>query len=323
MNRKFRKRKSGFLTFCFSFLPGAGEMYLGFMRMGISLMGLFFAIISLAVLLNFPTLFLMLVVVWFYSFFHVHNLAGLTDEEFLNTKDEFLFHLDELFHMDSENAEKYRKIVAIVLIAVGVLLLWNGMRDMFFAYLPDAIWRFIVRLENRVLKILVGIVIIAGGMRMIKGKEEELKEVTIDVESVAADVVYGRNTQPDREMGLYGRNTQPDREAGFYGRNTQPDREAGLYGKDMQSDREAGLYGKDMQSDREVGLYGKGMQPDREAGLYGKDMQSDREAGFHGKDMQVEVYGANTQADVIYGMDLQAGGPERSGYGKGQADQES
>ena len=35
------KKKSRFLTFCFSLLPGAGEMYMGFMRMGLSLMLLF------------------------------------------------------------------------------------------------------------------------------------------------------------------------------------------------------------------------------------------------------------------------------------------
>ncbi|MCX4321188.1 MAG: hypothetical protein OSJ44_15985, partial [Lachnospiraceae bacterium] len=113
MNRRTRKKKSGFLTFCFSFLPGAGEMYLGFMRMGVSLMGLFFALIALAAVLDLPALLFVLVVVWFYSFFHVHNLAGMSDDEFFNTEDEFLFNLDAFFHMDNKNVEKYRKAVAV------------------------------------------------------------------------------------------------------------------------------------------------------------------------------------------------------------------
>ena len=87
MNRMTRKKKSGFLTFCFSFLPGAGEMYLGFMKMGASLMGMFFALIGVAYALNLPVLFFGIIVEWFYSFFHVHNLAGLTDEEFLSIED--------------------------------------------------------------------------------------------------------------------------------------------------------------------------------------------------------------------------------------------
>ena len=39
------RKKGSFLTFCFSMLPGAGEMYLGFMKRGASLMTLFFFII--------------------------------------------------------------------------------------------------------------------------------------------------------------------------------------------------------------------------------------------------------------------------------------
>ena len=34
-------RKNSFFTFLFSFVPGAGEMYMGFMKQGLSLMTLF------------------------------------------------------------------------------------------------------------------------------------------------------------------------------------------------------------------------------------------------------------------------------------------
>ena len=47
-----RNKKNGFWTFCFSLLPGAGEMYLGFMKMGISLMAIFFALCGLSGILN-------------------------------------------------------------------------------------------------------------------------------------------------------------------------------------------------------------------------------------------------------------------------------
>lgn len=108
-----RRKKSGFLTFCFSLIPGAGEMYLGFMKMGVSLMGLFFAVIVVGGFLNVASVMLIDVIVWFYSFFHVHNLAGMPDEEFLAVEDEFLFRLDEVFDMGWKK-EKYRKIVAVI-----------------------------------------------------------------------------------------------------------------------------------------------------------------------------------------------------------------
>ena len=37
------KKKNKFFTFLCSFLPGAAEMYMGFMKMGISLLVVFFA----------------------------------------------------------------------------------------------------------------------------------------------------------------------------------------------------------------------------------------------------------------------------------------
>lgn len=209
MNRMSRKKKSGFLTFCFSFLPGAGEMYLGFMKMGVSLMGVFFGLIMLAVVLDIPAFLLILTVVWFYGFFHVHNLAGLTDEEFLNTEDEFLFNLDAFFNLDGENVEKYRKTIAVVLIAVGILLLWNGIKGAFIVYLPDAVWRFISRMEHSVIKVLAGSAIIAGGIYMIKGKKEELKEVIVDVESTVKDM-DGSMEKSAAGGSRYSENAAPD-----------------------------------------------------------------------------------------------------------------
>ena len=54
------KKKSGFLTFCFSLMPGAGEMYMGFMKQGVSIMAFFWLLIFLAAFFNmgpdsFPT----------------------------------------------------------------------------------------------------------------------------------------------------------------------------------------------------------------------------------------------------------------------------
>ena len=65
------KKKSKFVTFCFSLLPGAAEMYMGFMKMGVSLMSLFFLIIMLGMLMNQGIIVMAGIVVWFYGFFHI------------------------------------------------------------------------------------------------------------------------------------------------------------------------------------------------------------------------------------------------------------
>ena len=59
--------KNGFLTFCCAFIPGAGQMYQGYMKRGLSLILTACLIGMVGSLLN-PVL-LLLVVLWMYSFF--------------------------------------------------------------------------------------------------------------------------------------------------------------------------------------------------------------------------------------------------------------
>ena len=61
------------------------------------------------------------------------------------------------------------------------MLLWNGVKEVMVVYLPETVWRLVSRLENTVPQILVGIGIIIAGFHMIKGKQEELKEIIVDV----------------------------------------------------------------------------------------------------------------------------------------------
>lgn len=170
------RKKNGFITFCCSFLPGAGEMYMGFMKMGLSLMGLFWALICLAAMLNIGPIIFVTIVVWFYSFFHVHNLAGLSEEQFAGVKDEYLFHVDTVFEMEKGKVQKYRKGFAAVLIIMGALLLWNGFTDICYSYLPDYIVRVLRNIGYSVPQMVVGAAIIVGGFYMIRGKKKELED---------------------------------------------------------------------------------------------------------------------------------------------------
>ena len=103
--------------------------------------------------------------------FHVHNLAGMSDEEFLNTEDAYLFNLDKFFK-DDKTTEKYRNIIAVVLIAVGVLCLWNGLKSAFMPWIPDFIFQVLSRFENTIMRIVLGVGIIIAGFRMIRGSRK-------------------------------------------------------------------------------------------------------------------------------------------------------
>lgn len=52
--------RNKFLVFCFAFVPGAGQMYLGMMKKGLVIMGAFWAVIAIAVMLNLGVLFVFL-----------------------------------------------------------------------------------------------------------------------------------------------------------------------------------------------------------------------------------------------------------------------
>ena len=67
-----KKQKHGFWVFIFSLIPGAGEMYMGFKKQGLSIMLLFWGSIALASITGLGWLAMFLPVIWFYSFFNVH-----------------------------------------------------------------------------------------------------------------------------------------------------------------------------------------------------------------------------------------------------------
>lgn len=75
------KRKKGkFLTFCFSCIPGAGQMFLGFFKEGVSLMTMFFGILILTNWLYIEMFGFGAIIVWFYAFFDAMNKNSLPDE---------------------------------------------------------------------------------------------------------------------------------------------------------------------------------------------------------------------------------------------------
>lgn len=122
-----RKKSKGW-TFIFSLLPGAGEMYMGFMKQGVSIMGLFFATIAVAATLNIGPLTIVLPIIWCYSFFNVHNMYSLSDEEFYALEDDYIFYLDRILPINQWSKQQ-NKIVAGILIIAGICIFWNECVD--------------------------------------------------------------------------------------------------------------------------------------------------------------------------------------------------
>lgn len=62
-------QKKGFLLFLCSLIPGAGELYMGFKKRGVSMMAIFWGIVALTCVSGLEWFALALPVVWAYSFF--------------------------------------------------------------------------------------------------------------------------------------------------------------------------------------------------------------------------------------------------------------
>ncbi len=168
------KKKSSFLTFCFSFLPGAGQMYMGFMKRGISLMSAFFFLIFLAVFFNLSPILFAMPIIWFYAFFDTFNLRALPDEVFNSVQDDYLFSMKFAKETTSFLEGKFRNIIALTLIFFGVYILWSNFIGIFGSILPDEIRYAFYSISNRFPQLIISIAIIALGVYLVRGKKKAL-----------------------------------------------------------------------------------------------------------------------------------------------------
>lgn len=166
------KKKNGFLTLCFSLVPGAGEMYMGFMKQGVSIMAAFWSLIFLAAFLNMGPVLFILPILWCYSFFNVHNIRGMSDEEFYALEDDYAFHMGGIFPK-GRWSRKQNNILAAVLIIIGISILWNNMMEWFQWLIPSSLYWTVV---DRVPQVAVAVLLILGGMYLIRGKKKELEQ---------------------------------------------------------------------------------------------------------------------------------------------------
>ena len=116
------KRKRGpFMTFILSCIPGAGQMYLGFFKEGVSLMLLFIGVLVLSSWLYVDVLGLLAIVVWFYAFFDAINKNSMPDEEFAALEDHYVL-LENVQELPRLSVGKGRKFAAVFLILFGIYL---------------------------------------------------------------------------------------------------------------------------------------------------------------------------------------------------------
>ena len=164
--------KNGFLTFCCAFIPGAGQMYQGYMKRGLSLILTACLIGMVSSLLN-PVL-LLLVVVWMYSFFDTFNLRAqiLADTA---PEDDYLIHFDPRDKRLARALLDSHKLVGWLLIAFGALiayqnLIMNTLGDLVYRWGHSSpVFRALYLVMDSLPDVVVCVVLIVCGVWLVKG----------------------------------------------------------------------------------------------------------------------------------------------------------
>ncbi len=177
-----QKKKNRFFTFMFSFLPGAAEMYMGFMKNGFSLM-LFFLMPFALIVIYGGLDFLMPVcaVMWFYGFFHARNLAGLDDQSFAALGDRYIWEEFSDLDFSKVSVKTARKWIAIAFIVIGAALIWDYFSSILYRMIPEGYWDEIYPALRNIPQAVISVLMVTVGIRMIIGKKKEL-DTTVSTE---------------------------------------------------------------------------------------------------------------------------------------------
>jgi hypothetical protein len=300
-----QRKKSRFIVFILSFIPGAGEMYMGFMQMGLSLMLGFMILTAIVGLTNLGALSVFPVALYAYSFFHANNLATLDDRSFHMIRDEFLFGFGNIGHRQWRLEGRNRTIAAAILIILGIMMLWqvvfNVLCDIFGweNVLLSKLYYFV---RDELPRAVVGIAVIWGGLALIRGKR-----IRIEEEDFAAEDWSEREGQQPGQDGWRGSEGQQSGQDGWRGRDRQQPGQDGWPGREGQQPVQNGWAGQCGQPSADGRQTGCGQPPVMSGQMTVRDAQHAADGrGVYGEGSVTDgriIYGEGPVADgrVIYG----------------------
>ena len=183
-----------FLTFLFALIPGAGHMYLGYLKRGISIMLLLFFIILCSSI--FFIFFWIIPIIWFAAFFDTFKLYNCiaVDEA---PKDDYLFvetgFSAETFSQISSFRLKGKmpKYIGVSAICLGSYLFFDILYKSFFSRLiynmNSVVGEIISSVYYRLPELTISAIIIIIGIKLVKKPKKikaenfvEYKEENID-----------------------------------------------------------------------------------------------------------------------------------------------
>lgn len=164
--------KNKLLLFLFSFMPGAGQMYLDMMKKGLVLMSLFCGVVFCAAFFYFEFLLFLLPVIWFYAFFDALNSGHMTYEERKAADSNFMMGIYQISSGDTKSVlRKGHAFLGIICILLGIYILFdNVFREMIW-HLEDY-FPVVYTVFRKFPTLLIAIFIIVWGVKLVKGDKK-------------------------------------------------------------------------------------------------------------------------------------------------------
>ncbi|MCR5720578.1 MAG: hypothetical protein K6F84_08430 [Lachnospiraceae bacterium] len=166
-------KKNKFLTFGCSLLPGAAEMYMGFLNNGLSLLLVFMAAVLLC--WGFGEVFcLALFIVWVYGFFHAWSIRSLDEESFKTSEDvyiweEFTNGRDVVF-----DKKKVEKTIPVILLLMGFGILWNSFSYLILDFIPDNLWHIFSPIITHLPGNVFAVICVVLGFKLLRNKKKDM-----------------------------------------------------------------------------------------------------------------------------------------------------
>ena len=167
-------KKNGILTLLFACIPGAGQMYQGYMKRGLSLITMFCLFIILGSTTGLDALVVGCIVVYMYSFFDTLNLrAQLAAEK--APEDDYLVHFNWHDARMTQFMGESHKLVGWLLIAFGALiayqnLIMNTLGDLVYRWGHSSpVFRALYLVMASLPDVVVCVVLIVCGVWLVKG----------------------------------------------------------------------------------------------------------------------------------------------------------
>ena len=163
--------KTKILTFLFAFFPGAGQMYQGYMKRGLSLITLFCLCFLLGMLIN--PLFVTMIIVWMYSFFDTFNLRKQLEEN-AAPLDDYVIQLDLHDKRLEQLMSESHKLLGWLLIVFGALVAYENiimklLDDLLERWGQNSIFRACYLVLSELPQIVVCVILIVCGVWLVNG----------------------------------------------------------------------------------------------------------------------------------------------------------